>query len=229
MGIAIAVNICLFNDKDEFLVLKKANSHQLWGPPGGRVEEGEDIWQAAKRELWEETGIQQVEFGNIFSVWYGFVEDTHLHVIEICARTSETKVTISHEDTDYSWWSFSDLLINLNQTYVKPNYMAKGYSMLHINLEKTIYVQNSNLLRELEPILKEKYDITHQQAAQICIKSIGIIESNQLNTDITIITKDNISQYKESVKLNSRFIIDESLPIRVIENLLQDISMLYKG
>ena len=33
-----------------------------WQFPQGGIEEGEDIVKAAKRELWEETGIKNVKF-----------------------------------------------------------------------------------------------------------------------------------------------------------------------
>ncbi|NOZ72868.1 MAG: NUDIX domain-containing protein [Chloroflexi bacterium] len=47
---------------DEILVIRRAAHKKLWpgvvNAPGGHVEVGEDPLQAARRELWEETGIE---------------------------------------------------------------------------------------------------------------------------------------------------------------------------
>ena len=40
------------------LIARRANPPQLWSLPGGRVEPGEDIGDAARREVREETGVE---------------------------------------------------------------------------------------------------------------------------------------------------------------------------
>ncbi|MCJ7693922.1 MAG: NUDIX domain-containing protein [Anaerolineaceae bacterium] len=55
------VLIFVINSNDQVLLLKGASNKKLWSGKwnglGGHVEEGEDLISAAKRELWEESGI----------------------------------------------------------------------------------------------------------------------------------------------------------------------------
>lgn len=57
--------IFLFDDNDRVLLLKGAETKRLWAGLyngiGGHIEQGEDILEAALRELQEETGITDVD------------------------------------------------------------------------------------------------------------------------------------------------------------------------
>lgn len=57
--------IFLFDSEDRVLLLKGANTKRLWAGLyngiGGHIERGEDIFEAATRELLEETGIKGIE------------------------------------------------------------------------------------------------------------------------------------------------------------------------
>lgn len=55
------VGIVVFNDKHKVLMCARADKPDLqWQFPQGGIEDGEDIVEAAKRELREETGITSV-------------------------------------------------------------------------------------------------------------------------------------------------------------------------
>jgi 8-oxo-dGTP pyrophosphatase MutT (NUDIX family) len=56
-------SIILVNDKGQLLCHQRNNG--LWEVPGGKADPGENIYQTAVRELYEETGIEVVEFGDI--------------------------------------------------------------------------------------------------------------------------------------------------------------------
>ena len=47
------------------LLVRESYGLQLWGLPGGRVEPGESLVQAALREIYEETGLRAVVEGLI--------------------------------------------------------------------------------------------------------------------------------------------------------------------
>ena len=48
---------CIMNDKGELLLQKRSSEENIWGLPGGALEIGESIEEAAKREVKEETGL----------------------------------------------------------------------------------------------------------------------------------------------------------------------------
>ncbi len=57
--VRVGVATFVFNSKGEFLLGRRKGSHgaDTWGLPGGHIEYGEAVAQAAMREVLEETGI----------------------------------------------------------------------------------------------------------------------------------------------------------------------------
>lgn len=58
---------CIFNEKGEVLLQRRGDSGR-WGFPGGAIEPGESIQQAAVREVKEETGLD-VEVGRLIGIY----------------------------------------------------------------------------------------------------------------------------------------------------------------
>lgn len=84
---------------------------------GGKVQEGEQSWQAALRELKEETGLTPVKLWAIPSVnqFYESKSDT-VHTIPAFAAELEfdSKITLDDEHSEYKWISIEDV-----QPYIK--------------------------------------------------------------------------------------------------------------
>lgn len=56
------VGVVVCKEKKVLLCARSDHEDLHWQFPQGGVEEGEDIIEAARRELWEETGIKNVKF-----------------------------------------------------------------------------------------------------------------------------------------------------------------------
>lgn len=99
----------------EFLLLlrsaKKIYAHQ-WRMIGGKVEEGEKYWEAALRELKEETGLVPHEFWTIPSVntFYEAKSDQIHHIPAFAvALKDEVIPELDDEHTEYRWISIDEL------------------------------------------------------------------------------------------------------------------------
>ena len=101
------VVVCRADGKEKFLLLRSGRD-QLWGLPKGNVGENESDLDAAKRELFEETGITCKEHLS------GFVEKIHYRfrrgsreiskeVVYFLTRTEDQNVKLSWEHSEFIW------------------------------------------------------------------------------------------------------------------------------
>jgi 8-oxo-dGTP pyrophosphatase MutT (NUDIX family) len=62
-----AARVLLIDDRERVLLFRGHDPAQpevrFWFSPGGGIEPGESAEQAARRELWEETGLAEVDLG----------------------------------------------------------------------------------------------------------------------------------------------------------------------
>jgi 8-oxo-dGTP pyrophosphatase MutT (NUDIX family) len=112
-----------------------------WDYAKGHLEEGESPWQAAVRELREETGIRQVDritpfqhdmHYNFFSPKKGRIAKT---VTYFLGQTRTTQVTLSHEHKNHAWLPFEDALNRLTYKNAKDLLTAAHHALESTKLE----------------------------------------------------------------------------------------------
>ena len=106
-GIVLFQNI---SDENQFLLLNYPQGH--WDFVKGKIEKNEELYETARREAAEETGITDLQFIDGFTeyVEYDFRfknEIVHKKVIFFLAKTDAKNVCISHEHIDYIWLGYN--------------------------------------------------------------------------------------------------------------------------
>ncbi|MBS7633999.1 NUDIX hydrolase [Candidatus Bathyarchaeota archaeon] len=99
---------------DQILLIRRANDpgKGLWSIPGGLVEAGETLREAAKREVEEETGVA-VEIGDLLDVIENIVRDEsgrvkfHYILVDFKAKplSESIDITPSSEALEAGWFT----------------------------------------------------------------------------------------------------------------------------
>ncbi len=97
----------------KYLIMYKPKKG-FWEFPGGKIEIGETLTEACKREVFEETGLK-IEVGKIHDVFsYRNKEENSTVYMQFEAtlvkNNKEPKVVLSAEHTEFKWVSWNELL-----------------------------------------------------------------------------------------------------------------------
>ena len=112
--IFVTVDVLVINKKtNEILLIKRLNEpfKDCWALPGGFVDENEDLEQAARRELFEETNIETEEMIQIGA--FGTPNrDPRGHMISVAYQTDliDNQIVKAKDDAkEVKWFSINDL------------------------------------------------------------------------------------------------------------------------
>lgn len=107
-----------------------------WTMPGGKVDFGETVVTAAKRELYEETGINTDNL-EVFCVNEEILPDVHFVTLGVilkeCEQNPETKEPI--EITEWKWFDMDNLPVNI---YPPSKKILNNYK------QNKFFIQNNN-------------------------------------------------------------------------------------
>src|SRR5690606_14978802 len=108
--------------RDGTLLLERRTDNGLWGLPGGSLEPGESMEEVAKRELYEETGLQakNLELMNIFSgedLYYKYPHGDEVYNVVaayICNEFDGYIKKDNHEVEEIKFFSMNDIPDNIS-------------------------------------------------------------------------------------------------------------------
>jgi len=139
-------------NKIRFLLLKRANKkiyEHLWQGVAGKIETGESAWQAALRELNEETGLQpkHMFIADHVSKFYEQIGDRINLVPVFGIEVESEEVRLSDEHTEFRWmdvdeaeetlvWSGQKKGVRTVYGMLKSNDDRMKWSEIKINQEK---------------------------------------------------------------------------------------------
>ena len=100
----VAVSALVRNSKGEVLLIRRAVEpcSGKWALPGGKVEFGERLCDAIRRELAEELGLE-VKLGEIIGVEELMCRDYHYVILVFSAEANPRKVVPNKEVSEYRW------------------------------------------------------------------------------------------------------------------------------
>ncbi len=111
----IAVSVAARNpDTGEFLLVLRGRppAKNLWAFPGGRLDFGETLEQAARRELFEETGLEarDIRFHTLLEIiGDGENEPPHHFVLAVHRATVSGEPVAADDAAEAGWFSLAEM------------------------------------------------------------------------------------------------------------------------
>jgi len=111
----VGAAILVVDEEHRLLMLKRSDSG-CWGLPGGATEPGEKVETAARRETFEETGLEVGELSlfNVFSgpeLYYKYPNGDEVYNVTIVylSREWDGDVTLNSEHTHWKWFAIDEI------------------------------------------------------------------------------------------------------------------------
>ncbi|MBI2459430.1 MAG: nucleotide exchange factor GrpE [Parcubacteria group bacterium] len=103
----------IFNEQGKLFLTRSPKWNNLWVVHGGKVEFGESLEEALKREIKEETNLSIRDIRYFITVELNRTEarpDLHMVVNEYIALTSDSEVKLNNEHSEFDWRTPEDWL-----------------------------------------------------------------------------------------------------------------------
>lgn len=112
----------IVEDEDNRILLQLRSDNHCWGYPGGSVELDEEVENAAKRELFEETGLiaHDLELFGVFSgkdlhyIYPNGDEVSNIDIVFLCKHYSGTLTPQKDEVDDLQFFSIETIPDNIS-------------------------------------------------------------------------------------------------------------------
>lgn len=111
--INVAVKAIIVNGSGEYLIIRKSDMEDInpntFDLPGGRINFGEKLEVALKREVKEETGLN-IEIVRVSHAWTFTIDDSlQIIGIDFICRPTSGVLKISNEHTYMKWMQLSEI------------------------------------------------------------------------------------------------------------------------
>lgn len=104
----VGVGVALVEEGRILLVQRgREPGRGLWAVPGGKVRHGEPMKEAARREMWEETGLE-VEVGDVIWVGESIEGGHHLVLIDFSGVRTGGELRAGDDADDARWVSLDE-------------------------------------------------------------------------------------------------------------------------
>lgn len=109
-GPTLGVGGVVQDDRGRLLVVRRGNApaRGRWTLPGGKVERGERLAEAVRRELSEETGLD-VDVGDPVGVTEVVAEDRHYVIVDLRATVIGGELRAGDDAAEVRWMGRGDL------------------------------------------------------------------------------------------------------------------------
>lgn len=119
------VKVLVQNEEGEFLMLKKTSDYEWmadkWEQPGGKIHDGEDSFEAAKREVKEETGLEAEGLNDL--VRLELEDDETVECLVMFTDSFNGELKLEDEHQEYKWIDREEALElewHRNAAYIIP-------------------------------------------------------------------------------------------------------------
>ena len=173
------VGALIFNEKNELFLMKTVQWKNKYNMPGGKVEMGESLIEAVKREVKEETNldINDIKFHNIIDgldIGNKYtLNENHFIFIDFVARVSDyKKVKLNKEGVEYKWLKPEEWLKKKNSKFPHQylideiKSVAEGYPLSSEEKYKRALADYQNLLKRTTAEKQEFAKYANEECAR---------------------------------------------------------------